>query len=313
MSAAATTHPRQGTKSDRARQIVRATLLWLAGGGVAAVVLVSQQIESQVIQAACPALHPTALTCLGGHPPSSLTLELAGNRVRMACQLHPVEQKAGAAQPTLAERVCIERRIQTHWDELTQLDARLFMPLYGLFSILLAAWIALQPQRQTSTQETSTQGWLARSQVLVALAIVVVTAVLLALDREENVRAMAVLVEAERGLFMSERSATLETLAGQAREAGLMKWVACALWAAALAVGLALRRLDSPGRCQQWARRISIALFGVSAAALAGSAGYAWMSHGFGEIVRGLHFGFSAALFAACAAVLLVWVTPERS
>lgn len=290
----------------RTRQLLRTGLLWLSLAGVVAIVFVARQIENRADQTGCPTAHAEALVFLEGLQPSSLTIELAGNRQRLARQLHPVKNADAASAPSLAERVCIERRIQTGWDELTRLDAPLFMPLYGLFSLLLAAWIALQPAEPAAQHR-----WPVRRQVLAALAIVAATVLLLALDRMENASALVMLIDAERGPLMTGDPTALDALAVQARDASLIKWAAAVLWTTSLAVGVGL--LASPRRPQRWAQWIAVALFILSAVLFTGSVGHAWLSQAFGAAVRGLQMGFAAALLGACAAAFLLWATPERS
>lgn len=311
MSDAAADSQGQHAERAKARHAVRLILLWLAVLGLAAIALVTTQVDGRASRSGCPSPRPVERACLGALEPSSLTLELAGNGERLACQLHPVARARATMAPTLAERICIEARIRTRWDELTQIDERLFMPTYALLSVLVAAWIALQPSPAVPASPPVVCDP-KRSRALAAMGIVVTTVVLLMLDGLENSRAMGLLVDAERGPLTAPHYAALDAAAAEARQASLYKWAATALWASALAWGL-LQWQQVTYRLQRWSRATAIATFAAAAITFAAAAGFGALSNQLAGPVRALQAGFVLAILAMCATALAIGATPTAA
>lgn len=295
----------------KARHAVRLTLLCVAALGLMAIALVTVQIDGRASRNGCLPPESVKLFCLGSVAPSSLTLELAGSGERLACQLHPVASARATMAPTLAERICIEARIRTRWYELTQIDQPLFMPTYALISLLVAAWIALQPS--TGKPASPPLGRASkRSQVLAATGIVVTTMALLMLDWLENFHAMALLVDAERGPLTAPHYAALDAAAAKARQASLYKWAATALWASALAWGL-FQWHQVANRLQRWSRGTAIATFVAAAITFAAAAGLGALSNQLAGPVRALQAGFVLAILAMCTTALAIGATPTTA
>lgn len=286
-----------------ARHAVRLALLWLLLG-LPAMGVVQMQINSRFAHANCPPPVADAVSCLGGLDPSSLTLELAGSGKRLACQLHPVASAMAAAAPTQAERVCIEARVQARWDELTQLDERLLMPVYGLFSLLIAAWVALQaPSGQLASPAP-----VGHRRLVAAAALSFTTVLLLVLDAQENASAMALLIDAERGPLSLPHRVALDAVAAAARQASLHKWAASSLWAAALAWALFEWR-GAKHPWQRWPLRIAIGAAGFAAAMFVMAVAVAINPLAFAGPIRLLQAGFALAILAMLAAALAVKAT----
>lgn len=295
----------------QARHAVRLALLWLVPLGLVAMLVLAWQIDERAILSGCQPAKAKGLECLEGLKPSSETLELAGSGARLACQLHPVTREKAVLVPTLTERICIEARVQTRWDELTQIDERLFMPTYALLSLLVAAWIALQPSAGEPATPLSSP-CLKRRRVVAAVGIVVTTLVLLTLDALENSRAMAVLMDAERGPLMAPYYVALDAAAAAARQASVYKWAATAFWTAALAWGL-IQWQELIHRKQRWLRGTAIATYSAAAITLAATAGFAGLSSELAGPVRGVHAGFVLAFVAMISTWLAIWATPTAS
>ncbi|MDO9003791.1 MAG: hypothetical protein Q7V20_10095 [Aquabacterium sp.] len=245
-------------RSHPALRALRFALPSLLVLGLVALLTVQSRINDRARFTGCPPATPEALACLGGLQPSSLTLELAGSGHQLACQLRSVAGSAASSMPTPSERFCIEAQVQTRWDELETLDARLFMPIYGLYSLLVAAWIALQSRAGS--------GALERRPLVAAMGIVVTTILLLVLDARENAHALALLVDAERGPLSAPHHAAMDAAASAARSASLHKWAASAVWAAMLAWGLAQWK-EARRPLQRWPRLVAI-LAAAAAASL---------------------------------------------
>lgn len=284
-----------------ASQCVRWALPCLLVLGLTAMVFVLRQINDRAELSDCRSIEQKALKCLDGLKPSSLTLELAGSGERLACQLRSASEPEANPGLVLEERICTEARIRMRWDELTQLDTRWFMPAYGLFSLLIAASLALQPSQGAAPR-----------RALAALAIVASTVLLLVLDRFENTRAMALLIDAERGPLEPPFGAALNQAAASARQASLVKWLATGLWAAALAFGLKQWMLGA-GRRQRWARQAAMMLFILTSVACAVAVGLSCMSDEFSASVNCLHVGLSSAFLAAVTSVAVAWMTPAAT
>jgi len=266
--------------------------------GVLAMAYMTGQIESRAQRTSCPTAQVGSLDCVGGLAPSSLTLELAGSGHQLVCQLHP--EHMSMPTPTVAERMCVEARIQQRWDELARLDKQLFMPLYGGLSLLLAAWIALHAPRKTPFWGTGHRS---------AVGIVISTLLLLALDSIENKQAMALLVASERGSLVSSAATRFDDAAAQARWASLAKWAATVIWTALLAWGLSEWQPRSR-RLARWPGKLSILALVLASLSLAAGVAVGAFSVDIAGPVHWLRAGFNAAFVGSGAATLAIVFSP---
>lgn len=142
--------------------------------------------------------------------------------------------------------------------------------------------------------------------------IVVTTLVLLMLDALENSRALALLVDAERGPLMAPYYVALDAAAAAARQASVYKWAATALWTAALAWGL-FQWQEVIHWKQRWSRGTAIAPYSAAAITLAATAGFAGLSSQLAGPIRGVQAGFVLAFVAMISTWLAVGATPTAS
>jgi len=281
-----------------ARRAVRMAMVWLASVGLLAMVLATQGIEGRLRRADCPAPHAEAKKALEGHDLSSLALELAGTHERVFRLLHPVADDQKKTEPGLNERVCAEARINFLSDELTELDTRWFMPVYGLLSMLVAAWLLLPLPK-------------GKWRFLPSAGIIATTLFLLVLDAMENVAASSLLVEAERSLFIPARHAVLDMAANAARDASLVKWFVASLWAVTVALALWTWPLPEDGRLMRLIRWAAGALFMGAALALGAAVAWSVWTGAFGGPVKLLGTSMTLALLAMLCTTIVVWQTPK--
>lgn len=223
---------------------------------------------------------------------SSLTWELAGHAQEVMQQLRPETELSVTERPDVQTLVCVQARIRFLQDGYNVLDKPLFMPLYGLLSLLLALW-ALK------------QGWPASR--LAAGALLLTTVGLLGLDARENAQALSLLQVAESELLSTPDKVALEAGAQATREASLAKWGASGLWATALAWVLLCWR-PAPG--SKWVRRllmVAIALLGLGAVAFAAGALWGWRSDAIDGPMVLLASGMVLSLIAIAVVALVLW------
>lgn len=226
-------------RHEQARRAVRWLLLgvFLTLGGITLALQLSLEARAPHAES-CPAASaslPLAAQPRACREAGSLALELAGSTSAVAALLRP--SCADLAQPpSLTERIDIEACIGQQRLLLSRLDARVFIPFYASFALLLAAWTWLDapPSHQRRAR------W-------AAAALGLTTALLVVADGLENEAALHVLTQAQaqaQSLHVMNRPATdvLQQLAIDARWLSIRKWAWAVLWGTAIVWALALSR-----------------------------------------------------------------------
>jgi hypothetical protein len=169
---------------------------------------------------------------LEGRDPDILTIDLAGHPRVWASQLQRGEPLAAPGEQRVR---CAEWRAERLREEIAQFDEGLFIPLYAVLSLLVLGWVVSErPQRAAARA--------------VAAGLVLATAALVVLDRQENRHVLAMIDRLQvlgvasvvQGQAAAFDAPDLVAAAQAARTASLAKWAASAAWAAALALAFGL-------------------------------------------------------------------------
>ena len=284
--------------------------------GLALLLAMMPRPDAAETLALCRAQAPapgTPLACLDALAPDILVAELAGSAERWHCL---VQRGLPKAAPSLDHRECAEHRTERLRGEVRGFDQVLFIPLYAGLSALLVAW----------AWSHARLGAPAQPQQLRAIAVVLAacTLLLVLLDLWENRRLLAVLdlldragVAAWLGAAGGVDTVTLDHAARDARLASALKWLACAPWAAALAVSLhaVLRWLPAVEAPRLWRGLVmaSWAAALLSAALMAVGGLAALFSTGLQLPVKTLEAGTVALIAAlAGAAAAAAWGAMKR-
>lgn len=274
------------------RNAIRRCFALLFVLGAVALIVTQQRLQARLDSFDCPAQpgqsgavsKPTAL--------SSLTWELAGHAQGVLQQLRPEPGSSVAEKPGVQTLVCVQARIKFLQAGYNVLDKPLFMPLYGLLSLLLALWVLGQGGRAAR---------------LAAGTLLLATAGLLGLDALENTQALNLLQVAEGELLSAPNMAALEAGAQATRAASVAKWGASGVWAATLAWALWCWHPASARKWVRWLRMAIIALLGLSAVAFAASALWGWRSDAIDGPMGLVAAGMVMSLTAMALVAVVLW------
>lgn len=260
--------------------------------GAVALVVTQYRLKAHLDSFDCP-----VQAHQGGEKPkpaelSSLAWELVGSSQGVLQQLRPEAEASLNNQPGVQTLVCLQARIRFLQQGYNALDKPLFMPLYGLLSLLLALLMLGQG------------GFAPR---LAAGALLLTTAGLLALDARENAQALSLLQFAESELLSTPDMLALDAGAQATRVASLAKWGASALWGIALARCVCFLHLASSRKWVRWLRMAAIGLLGLGAASFAAGSLWGWGSDSIDGPVRFLSAGMALALIAMALVAVVLW------
>jgi uncharacterized membrane protein len=260
--------------------------------GAVALLLTQHRLQARLDSFDCPTQPGREGDAPKNTALSSLTWELAGHAQVLMHQLRPEAEPSVTEQPGVQTLVCVQARIRFLQDGYNVLDKPLFMPLYGLLSLLLALLVLGQG---------------GPAPRLAAGALLLTTVGLLGLDARENVQALSLLQGAESELLSVPDMVDLEAGAQATRVASLAKWGASGLWAATLAWALLCWR---PASGRNWVRQllmVAIALLGLGASAFAAGALWGWRSDAIDGPMVLLVSGMVLSLIAMAFLAIVLW------